>query len=111
MSVGLLTRGLILAAYLFALGAILLLLRRFVRNPEMAKAKIFLNYPRFSRRFLVLVGFAFFAEGFNYFYTMAGGFQTGIFQSWDTFFQHQTLTMAVAAAVGAGMVLLWRMSK
>ncbi|MEM3087080.1 MAG: hypothetical protein QXT68_08095 [Halobacteria archaeon] len=111
MEVGLLTRGLILAAYLFAMGAILRMAFRFVRNPEMVKAKIFLNYPRFSRRFLVLVGFAFAAEAFNYAYTMAGGYQEGIFESWAVFFQHQTITMAVAGAIGLGMIHLWRMSK
>lgn len=111
MSVGLLTRGLILAAFLFAVGAILLLLFRLVARPDLAKAKMFLHYPQFSRRFLVLVGFAFVAETFNYLYTMGGGYQERIFESWGLFFQHQTLTMAVAGAVGLGMVHLWRLTK
>lgn len=109
MAAGLLIRGIILAAGLGTVSIILLTMLHFLRRPDLVKAKMFLNYSRFSRRFLLIVAFAFVAEGFTYAYTIAGIAPAPTFESWGGFFQNQTLTMAVAAVVGAGLLKLWRM--
>lgn len=108
MVAGLLIRGVILAAGFFAVGAMLLTALHFIRRPEYVKARVFLNYPRFSRRFLLVILFAFVAESFTWLYTLAGGAPAPAFESWGGFFQTQSLTMVVAAAMGGGMVWLWR---
>lgn len=109
MAVGLLTRGLILGATAFAVGVMLEMLLRFLRQPELVKAKMFLNYNRFSWRFLLLIIFAFIAETFTWLYTLAGGAPAPTFESWGGFFQNQTLTLVVAAVIGTAFLWLRRM--
>lgn len=109
MTTGLLIRGVILAAGLGAVAVIFLTMLHFLRRPDLVKAKMFLNYPRFSRRFLLIVAFAFVAEGFTYVYTITGNAPPPTFESWGGFVQNQTLTMVVAVVIGAGLLKLWRM--
>lgn len=111
MPAGLAIRGLILGAALLAVGAMALTALHFVRRPDRVKARVFANYSRFSRRFLVIIVFAFVAEAFTWLYTITGGAPAPTFESWDGFRQNQTLTMAVAVAMGGGFLWLWKMVK
>lgn len=97
------------AVALFAVGSILFLLRHLIRNPDLVKAKIFLNYDRLSRYTLLIFVLVLAGVVVNLALTLGGGYVDASFESWGAFFRNKALTLAVFAGVGAGCLGLWKM--
>ena len=94
---------------LFAVGSVLFLLNHLIRNPNLVKAKLFLNYDRFSRSTLLIFILALTGVVANLALTLGGGYLDASFESWGAFFRNKALTLSVFAGIGAGCLGFRRM--
>lgn len=96
-------------AALFTMGSLAFLVAHLLRNPDLVKAKLFLNYGRFSRfSFLALVAVAG-GVAANALYTLTGGYLDASFESWGSFFRNKALTLTVFLGIGVGCLGLRKM--
>lgn len=99
------------AVALFCIASILLFLRHTLRNPELVKARLFLNYDRFSRYTLVVLVLVVAGVAANLALTLGGGYVDASFESWGAFLRNKALTLSVFGGIGAGCLGLWKMLK
>lgn len=98
-------------AALLALASVALLVVHLLRNPQLVKARLFLNYDRFSRYSMVALVLVAGGVTANALYTLTGGYLDASFDSWGAFFRNKALTLAVFAGIGIGCLGLRKMLK
>lgn len=94
---------------LFAVVSILLFVRHTLRHPNLVKAKLFLNYERFSRYSLAVLLLVLAGVAANMALTLGGGYVDASFESWGAFARNKALTLSVFAGLGAGCLGLLKM--
>ncbi|MEM3087079.1 MAG: hypothetical protein QXT68_08090 [Halobacteria archaeon] len=96
---------------LFAIGSVLFLLNHLIRNPDLVKAKLFLNYERFSRYVLLIFVAVLAGVGVNLALTLGRVYVDASFESWDAFFRNKAFTLSIFAGIGAGCLGFRKMLK